>query len=62
MPNVIDFAKRRPPLDQQRKQARTEELRDALRSAREESAGKPAQSRAAHKLLDIYRSKPPRKP
>jgi hypothetical protein len=58
MTKVIDFETRRQPHEQQRKDEKTEQLRNALRGAREEAAGKSP----TRKLLDLYRSKSPKKP
>lgn len=61
MASIIDFEKRRRPLVEERKQARTDELKDALRAARQQSAQADPlrQSKASRKLLDLYRKKPP---
>ena len=61
MASIIDFEKRRRPLTEQRKDARTEELKQAFRAARQETAAADplAQTRATRKLLDLYRKKPP---
>lgn len=61
MANIVDFEERRQPLTEQRKDSRTEALKDALRGARQDSAQADPlkQSKATRKLLDIYRRKPP---
>jgi len=56
MSRVIDLEARRQQQQHQLKDARTAELKEALRSAR---AGSGDKHKAARKLLDLYKRKPP---
>ena len=58
MSKIVDFESRRQPRADERKDRKTAELRSALQSAREQAAGKTP----TRKLLDLYRSKKPKKP
>ena len=62
MARVIDLEARRPSLTEKRRDAKAAEMRDAFRDAREGADdGIDAKSKSARKLLDIYRSRKPRK-
>ena len=58
MSKVVDFDSRRQPRVNQNKDRKTAELRAALQDARERATGKTP----TRKLLDLYRSRTPKKP